>query len=314
MSGSNILGDDPWGNGWADDDNNAARASPFASTYLDSSQVLTSTHDDYGLESEFKFDERKIPELYKLIYNQLNDQMKSGNDFERLVLDQLVQNHKFLGFQRTKIINTIYDHSLSDVNQSSKFYQCLGLVALELDVEGTGDYVTLQFKVNDLPDIPPDVVQLLIGTKKVAKEEPKPTFVDPLTSQMANSGISGDSEWDERQANPSPMTPDPLLTDHSSIENQKTKSAPAPAAFSELDKYINEYRDQFKPLYDGNETINVKEVPEKEGLVFKHINYAITHQINLGMNSPAGPKKVIRRYSDFVWYVFWLPMTTLSNY
>lgn len=69
---------------------------------------------------------------------------------------------------------------------------------------------------------------------------------------------------------------------------------------------------KFNPLsnkhsLDGID-IKVKEIPEKEGLVFKHINYLITHTIIFGnstqsndINTQSKETKVIRRYSDFVW-------------
>lgn len=67
---------------------------------------------------------------------------------------------------------------------------------------------------------------------------------------------------------------------------------------------------KFNPLsnkhaLDGID-IKVKEIPEKEGLVFKHINYLISHTINFGntntSNDAANKEtKIIRRYSDFVW-------------
>lgn len=296
MSGSIFGSEDPWENGWAAEDSRAA-TSPFASTQLKASALSLSgqIEEEDENDSSFVLNEAKIPLSYKTLYNRLRPRMKTGSDFEEVVLNKLVENHLFLGFQRTKIINTIYDHNLSDVEKSTMFYQCIGLVALELDIEGTGDYVTLQFKVNDLPPIDSDVVQLLV------EDKPEPEIIDPLTSQLANSGISNDNEWHEREANTSSkLESDPVLTDHSGISNS---SGQTPAGFKDLNNYINEYRSQFKPLFDGNDVINVKEVPEKEGLLFKHINYAISHQINLGMNSAAGPKKVIRRYSDFVWYV-----------
>lgn len=73
----------------------------------------------------------------------------------------------------------------------------------------------------------------------------------------------------------------------------------------------------FKPLSNKNSKdgieISVKEIPEKEGLVFKHINYLVSHTIDFG-NEYTIPKdksgkqqgnelKVIRRYSDFTWLV-----------
>ncbi|WEJ92769.1 Sorting nexin mvp1 [Yamadazyma tenuis] len=302
MSGSNIYGsEDPWANGWTNDEtpDHGSTTTPFNSVYLTPSQILTNG-DDSEEESDgtndFKFDEAKIPASYKQLYTELKDQLVSGNDFERLILDKLVAHHNFSGYQRTRIVNTIFDQNLANFTHPSNFFQSLGMVALELDLAGTGDYVTLQFKIADLPDIPKDIMHFLVETDS---SEAK-TFIDPLTSQLAESGIDDDTAWGPGQLK------EPLLAETVSPNQSTNTPIEEPAAFTELKKYINDYRDMFRPLYDGKQIIFIKEVPEKEGLIFKHINYAITHQINLGMNSPAGLKKVLRRYSDFVWLLEFL--------
>lgn len=38
--------------------------------------------------------------------------------------------------------------------------------------------------------------------------------------------------------------------------------------------------------------VKIKEVPEKEGLLFKHINYIITHNLVLGKGGLSGHKKL----------------------
>lgn len=79
---------------------------------------------------------------------------------------------------------------------------------------------------------------------------------------------------------------------------------------------------RFSPLSyhnsDDKTIVNVKEIPEKEGLVFKHINYLVSHNLRFSQeyyreaneNSKVkqqaprnGETKVIRRYSDFDWLV-----------
>ena len=79
---------------------------------------------------------------------------------------------------------------------------------------------------------------------------------------------------------------------------------------------------KFNPLTLKNSNdgliVRVREIPEKEGLVFKHINYLISHTIkyseeyvqndsnnnnNNNSSSNNGETKVIRRYSDFAWLV-----------
>lgn len=267
---SNMYEDDPWGNGWADD-------TPLASQFISPSQLLNTSESQLS----FTYDESKIPPNYKKIYDGLKDEITSGNDFEMKIMNKLVEHHYLSGFQRTKIMNTIYDHNLLPFTQSSKFFQCLGLVALELDLEGSGDYVTLQFKIEELPDIIAKIVDLFLA-KDTAND-----FTDPLTSQLAETKLD-DEIIDE------------------TIEDQPPVQNEAPVSDNEMYKYINDIRDEFKVLYDSKDVINIKEVPEKEGLLFKHINYVISHQVNLGMNAPAGVKKVIRRYSDFVWLLEYL--------
>lgn len=61
--------------------------------------------------------------------------------------------------------------------------------------------------------------------------------------------------------------------------------------------------------------VRVREIPEKQGLVFKHINYLISHTLKFSseyytssdktnnQNNKNQETKVIRRYSDFAWLV-----------
>jgi sorting nexin-8 len=183
----------------------------------------------------------------------------------------------------------------------ANFYQILGLIALELSVPGTGDYVTLQFKLTNLPELPKQVVDDLCSTRAI---------VDPLGVLLENTTLEDDklqTNWDE---------PDPLLTDHSDTflqQHQDVKHSPVkkihnqvPIDTNSINKYIDDIRDKFKPLLQSADAIKIKEIPEKEGLLFKHVNYVITHDLKLGMNSAGGTKKVIRRYSDFVWLLDFL--------
>ncbi|ODQ82592.1 hypothetical protein BABINDRAFT_30855 [Babjeviella inositovora NRRL Y-12698] len=65
----------------------------------------------------------------------------------------------------------------------------------------------------------------------------------------------------------------------------------------EVAQYKSSLRNQFHPL--TSDQISIKEIPEKEGLLFKHINYLLTHHIII--DGDASVKKITRRYSDFVW-------------
>ncbi|KAH3681535.1 hypothetical protein WICPIJ_007516 [Wickerhamomyces pijperi] len=88
-----------------------------------------------------------------------------------------------------------------------------------------------------------------------------------------------------------------------------------------FNSWMNSIRAEFSPL--GPDTVLITEIPEKEGLLFKHTNYLVE---NLGSSltdndddpdasfgegrGGANPGKVIRRYSDF----FWLFETLLKKY
>lgn len=293
MSGS-IFGTDALSeNGWAtEEDNMRNSAYQYESTYPTSSQLQSALQyeDDDEQINTFQFNESKIPQSFKVIYEKLKDQLNTGNDFELLILDKMVENQNLSSYQRSKIMNTLFDQNLVHFSHSSNFYQSLGLVALENEVSGTGDYVTLQFRIGDLPEIPQNVVKYLTQV-----EEGNTPFVDPLTSQLAETSLEDDWNSNVNTLKSTYIEEIPQV-----IPKAEDKQ---PAADSEISKYINSIRDEFKVLFDSSEIVHIKEVPEKEGLIFKHINYVITHQISLGNNAPAGPKRVNRRYSDFVWYV-----------
>ncbi|SGZ55365.1 CIC11C00000004481 [Sungouiella intermedia] len=150
-----------------------------------------------------------------------------------------------------------------------------------------------------LPPLPPASVELLLLD---SPSVPEP--VDQLTSQLANTSISDDH--DDREED---WGADGLLADHSALLIDPDTTSPESLHVNDypyLSKYVGDIRDQFKPLVGLNNAIKIKEVPEKEGLLFKHINYAISHDLHLGMHGPSGIKKVIRRYSDFVWLLEFL--------
>lgn len=306
MSGSIFSSGDPWENGWASNDNDNIRSIPgfdSGSTYLTSSQLLS--HDDKGDINN----SGETPESYKKVYSALSEDISTITDLERLVFDKLVDAGYFTSYQRSKILDTLYDHAILPPSEIVNFERTLGLIALELDAAGTGEYVTLQMRLNNLPDLSDKVVDLLIN--KDDKSETK-DIVDPLGAQLANTGLSENdgNEWhadtsEHKTGGQTSILSDPILADHTSVQKSHLDGGgeQQPADHSHIAKYINNIRDTFTPLVDSKETIKIKEVPEKEGLVFKHTNYIISHDLNLGMHGPAGTKKVIRRYSDFVWYV-----------
>lgn len=63
--------------------------------------------------------------------------------------------------------------------------------------------------------------------------------------------------------------------------------------------WSNGIRSSYKAL--SNDIITVEEIPEKEGILFKHTNYAIQHLVPLPDSDSTNSRKVVRRYSDFVW-------------
>ncbi|CAY70308.1 Protein required for sorting proteins to the vacuole [Komagataella phaffii GS115] len=105
----------------------------------------------------------------------------------------------------------------------------------------------------------------------------------------------------------------------SSRSIEAVKSAEIDSELGEADVEIpNLWSDtvqEFNPLSPHNNSSNhmvtVKEIPEKQGLLFKHINYLVTHNIKFSgeylkhaeqsTQNKKGEFKVIRRYSDFSW-------------
>lgn len=320
--------EDPWENGWAapEDDSRAKNTGDSLlysnpdSSYLTSSQLLN---------SEPTTSDSAIPESYKRVYGELGSKIETVDDLKQTIFDKLIKSDILTNYQITRIIDILYDYNLLPPSIESNFYQILGLIALEIDLAGTGDYVTLQFKLNTrLPDIADSIIELLISNDNTDSEVPQvdaeANFIDPLTSQLNETSINDNEEENEWSSQPISNTnsvgatnketsilSDPILTDHSSIQQKQTKnefesSNPEPIEYNEITKYIDEIRDRFKPLVNTPNTVRIKEVPEKEGLLFKHINYIITHDLKLGLHGPAGTKKVIRRYSDFVWLLEYL--------
>ena len=354
--------DDPWSSGWNDDNDNnnnntsindpltgaTATTTPYQSSYLTSSQLFTSTGGGGGSDSGGGYNSGvntynstippnliNVPSSYETIYshfitkyNNNNNNNNSNstftlNDFEINIIDKLISLNYLTNYQKQKILDIIYENNLLPINQSFKFYQILGLLALEIDVPGTGDYVTLQFRLNNnLPDLPEKFVNEI--TQEEEKEEDNGLLGNRNRLIQSHSGSGGNKDdWNIDDSTISGGNiGDPLLVDHSHIHDdsidennsinhsqQQSQSQSqqevvvAPNVDSSyIEKYINDIKDQFKPLFSGIDLIKIKEVPEKEGIIFKHINYMITHDLKIGGTS-SGTKKVIRRYSDFVWYV-----------
>lgn len=66
-----------------------------------------------------------------------------------------------------------------------------------------------------------------------------------------------------------------------------------------LSDWLKKVRDTYKPL--GPDIVVIEQLPDKEGLLFKHTNYLVRHLVALPHTEPNNDRSVIRRYSDFVW-------------
>ncbi|CAB4254189.1 similar to Saccharomyces cerevisiae YMR004W MVP1 Protein required for sorting proteins to the vacuole [Maudiozyma barnettii] len=67
----------------------------------------------------------------------------------------------------------------------------------------------------------------------------------------------------------------------------------------ELEEWIKAARKRYNPLL--SDIVSIEEIPEREGLLFKHINYKLVLSIELPDTEPSDSKSVVRRYSDFDW-------------
>lgn len=68
---------------------------------------------------------------------------------------------------------------------------------------------------------------------------------------------------------------------------------------TEISEWLKQARKSYNPL--GNDIITIEEIPEREGLLFKHINYRIGHLVDLPNAELVRDRSVVRRYSDFDW-------------
>lgn len=298
-------------NGWAtENDGEAASHSqhysayPSSSTYLTSLQLLLAADSNSPIHAVDVGE--NVPDHYRAIFEKLRPFLASVNELEAHLFQPLLASHLINSHQASRIVDTLYDHNLLPATVENNFFQILGLLALELDVAGSGDYVTLQFKLNSgLPPLLPAAIKAIMDGKTEAPAESsrEPDVADPLTSQLASASL------DEQEPENDWGASEGLLADHSALLIDPDTTVPESLHvndFPYLSKYTADIRDLFKPLVGQNNDIKIKEVPEKEGLLFKHINYAISHELKLGMNGPGGVKKVIRRYSDFVWLLEFL--------
>lgn len=246
---------------------------------------------------------KKVPLQYKTLFENLNGKVLTVSDLETYVFEPLIAHHYLNGYQSSRIIDIMYDHNILPPGLENNFYQIMGLLALELEVSGSGDYVTLQFRLHS-------------GLPPLSEEQYNLLLLDEITSEVQGplASLLGNVAIEEAIRSSTPQWPDttmenPLMADHLALLiDPDTSLADTPVGDDEeyVKKYITDLRDGFSPLVGPDNLVKIKEVPEKEGLLFKHINYTITHELNLGSDVPSGPRKVIRRYSDFVWLLEFL--------
>ncbi|CAK9442058.1 uncharacterized protein LODBEIA_P58340 [Lodderomyces beijingensis] len=307
---------DPWASGWNDhtgsnsnhtinNDKPSVGPSQFPSMYLTSSQLLDKKDESNSRTMS------NVPQSYEALHSELLNKLNTITDLEYHVLDKLVSLDYLTNYQKSKLMDAVYDNNLLPISLAQNVYQIFGLIALEIDVPGSGDYVTLQFKLNSLPELPEKLVKLV-----KREQEQGGVIDDPLMANSSRKDEQDDDAGDWNREN----AVDPILTDHSASqhvlsgdtdehdhdhdhEHGHGRAPPLPVDTKYIEKYIADIRDEFKPLVLQEDLIKIKEVPEKEGLLFKHINYIISHNLTLGSGGLSGPKKVVRRYSDFAWFL-----------
>lgn len=112
--------------------------------------------------------------------------------------------------------------------------------------------------------------------KKDKKEQPFKDIVGNITAVGA-PGILEDLEEADKK----------LVTDSEGETSE------------DLNDWLNSVKKTFKPL--SMDIITVEELPDKEGILFKHTNYQVKHLVDLPNTETSKDRTVIRRYSDFVW-------------
>ncbi|KAG0676214.1 Sorting nexin mvp1 [Kluyveromyces marxianus] len=105
---------------------------------------------------------------------------------------------------------------------------------------------------------------------------------------------AGDSVWENTGFKAVNQDPDVQGLTHF-----QATDTPQYAANDEYRSWVESIRKTYSPLSD--DIVVVEEIPEREGLVFKHTNYSIKHLIPLPGTDPSEDRTVVRRYSDFDW-------------
>lgn len=133
---------------------------------------------------------------------------------------------------------------------------------------------------------------------------------DFSSTNLFNNHRNGESVmehsiWEDhpKQSNADVMIPsEPVLVGNvlSDPLNAPTSNKSTDDVFDDdLATWIEAVRTTYNPL--STDIVVVEEIPEREGILFKHTNYLVKHLIVLPDTDPSSDRSVIRRYSDFVW-------------
>lgn len=120
--------------------------------------------------------------------------------------------------------------------------------------------------------------------------------------------------WGEAPPDPTPNTVVPIIEPNINQPQSGPTQGQSHEQSSELDQseLFGQWCDQIRKSYNplGPDIITIEEIPEREGLLFKHTNYSVKHLVELPGQDSAKDNCVVRRYSDFLW----LQETLLRRY
>ncbi|CAI4035483.1 hypothetical protein SMKI_13G1320 [Saccharomyces mikatae IFO 1815] len=90
-----------------------------------------------------------------------------------------------------------------------------------------------------------------------------------------------------------------IMTNETVADQNDAENSNSEETETDIYDWSNNIRRTYRPL--AADIITIEEIPEREGLLFKHANYLVKHLIALPGTSPSEDRTVIRRYSDFLW-------------
>lgn len=134
------------------------------------------------------------------------------------------------------------------------------------------------------------------SSENVFEEGRVSTSLNPLDDDTNGAGENNlhKSIWEENPILSEPLSAAATFTGsatHNDLRNGDSNG--------DFFGWSNSIRNTFNPL--ARDIITISEIPEKEGLLFKHTNYLVAHLVPLPETDASNDRKVVRRYSDFVW-------------